>query len=232
MTNKFKGFSPDREQFTRIPDSFFTDLLPEIDSLGELKLTLYIFWRLGKTEGEYPYISKSDFLADETLVDAIGGEKELITALDKSVGRRSLLTAQADQHQLYFLNNPLGQSSIEALEAGHWEYSGSSEFPIKLSVHRPNVFNLYENNIGPITPMIAETLKESEEQYPVVWIEDAINIAVINNVRKWPYVEAILKNWQEEGKDDETDKRRGKQAEEKYNPEKYTKGKFSGFIKS
>jgi len=232
MTNIFNGFSPDREQFTRIPDSFFTQLLSKIDSLEELKLILYVFWRFGKTEGEYPYISKSDFLADETLVDAIGGESELTIALEKAVARTFLLTARADQHQLYFLNTPLGQSSIEALEAGHWEYGGSSEFPIKLSVHRPNVFNLYENNIGPITPMIAETLKESEEKYPAEWIEDAINIAVINNVRKWPYVEAILKNWQEEGKDDGTDQRRGKKAEEKYNPEKYTKGKFSGFIKS
>ena len=220
------------EHLTRIPDSFFTQLLAEINDLFEMKITLYSFWRLGKTEGEHPYISKEDFLADQALLDAIGGESNLNIALSKSVERGSLLFAQADLHQLYFLNTPRGQAAIKAVKAGHWEYGGGPEFPIKLSVHRPNVFSLYENNIGPITPMMADRLTETEEQYPVNWIEDAINIAVINNVRKWPYVEAILKNWQEEGKDDGTNKKRGKKADGEYDPEKYTKGKFSDFIKS
>ena len=229
---EFKGFSPDREQLTRIPDSFFAQLLGAIDDLIELKLTLYTFWRLGKTEGDNAYILQKEFEADQDLIEALGGEENLSIALEKAVSRNSLLAAEADNHRLYFLNTPRGQAAIEAIKAGHWEYGGGSEFPIKLSVQRPNVFSIYENNIGAITPMMADKLKEAEEEFPVEWIEDAINIAVINNVRKWPYVEAILKNWQEEGKDDGTDQRRGKQAKEKYDPEKYTTGKFSGFIKS
>jgi DnaD/phage-associated family protein len=229
---KFKGFSPDREQLTRIPDSFFSQLLSDIDDLAELKLTMYAFWRFDKTEGDPPYILKKEFEADQDLIEALGGTERLDQALDKAVTRNSLLAAQVDDHRLYFLNTPRGMAALEAIKAGHWEYGGGSEFPIKLSVLRPNVFSIYENNVGPITPMMAEKLKEAEEEYPVEWIEDAINIAVINNVRKWPYVEAILKNWQEEGRDDGTDQRRGKQAKEKYDPERYTTGKFSGFIKS
>jgi DNA replication protein DnaD len=46
-------------------------------------------------------------------------------------------------------------------------------------------------------------LKEAEQTYPTDWIEDAMRIAVENNVRRWRYVQAILRSWQEEGRDDQ-----------------------------
>jgi DnaD/phage-associated family protein len=236
MVDKFKGFSPDREQLTRIPDSFFTQLLVGIDDLNELKVTLYAFWHLEKTEGAFPYITRRDIHDDEALMEALGGGHQahvnLASALSRAVARGSLLTAQADEHQLYFLNTPLGRSAIEAIENGHWEYGGQADFPIKLNIQKPSIFSIYENNIGMITQTMADKLKEAEKNYPFEWIEQAIDIAVVNNVRKWAYVEAILRNWQEEGRNDRTDQRRGRQAQEKYDPERYTKGKFSDFIKS
>jgi DnaD/phage-associated family protein len=225
----FKGFSPDREELTRIPASFFTQLLAEIENIYELKVTLYALWRVDKTEGSFPYITKQNFLEDEVLLTGLGNQAEnkLNKGLALAVERCTLLTAVVEEHELYFLNSTRGQAAIQAIEDGQWEYGGGSEFPIKLSIQRPNIFSIYEKNIGP-----ADKISGSEEQYPVEWIEEAIKIAVTNNVRRWPYVEAILKNWQEEGRDDRTDQRRGKQIEEKYDPEKYTKGKFSDFIKS
>ena len=65
-----------------------------------------------------------------------------------------------------------------------------------------NIFTLYEQNIGLLTPMIALSLADAEEQYGPVWIGDAIKIAVENNKRNWKYCEAILKRWAVEGKDD------------------------------
>ena len=44
------GFS-DSETFAKIPDSFFRDLLTQIDDLNELKVTLYALWRIGNMEG-------------------------------------------------------------------------------------------------------------------------------------------------------------------------------------
>ena len=35
---------------------------------------------------------------------------------------------------------------------------------------KPNIFSLYEANIGIITPLIAEELKDAELQYPEAWI--------------------------------------------------------------
>jgi DnaD/phage-associated family protein len=226
----FKGFSPDRELLTRIPESFFTQLMPEVDDPDTLKVILYAFWRLQKTEGAAPYLLLKDFREDEGLVNALDGSIQ--SALGQAVDANALLLARADDHQLYFLNTPLGTAAFEAVENGQWEYGGGAESPIKLNIHRPNIFSLYENNIGPLTPIMADKLKEAEALYPVEWIDQAIEIAVVNNVRKWPYVEAILRNWQEEGRDDRTDQRRGRQAQERYDPERYTKGKFSDFIKS
>ena len=62
-----------------------------------------------------------------------------------------------------------------------------------LDVERPNIFRLYEENIGPLTPLIAEMLRDAEKTYPADWIEEAFKIAVENNVRRWRYIEAILR---------------------------------------
>ena len=59
---------------------------------------------------------------------------------------------------------------------------------------RPNIYTLYEENIGPLTALIAEELREAEETYPADWIEEAFREAVRMNKRNWKYVHAILKN--------------------------------------
>ncbi len=65
---------------------------------------------------------------------------------------------------------------------------------------RPNIFVLYEQNLGIITPMMAEELKAAETEYPAGWIEDAIREAVANNVHRWSYAKKILCRWKVEGR--------------------------------
>jgi DnaD/phage-associated family protein len=68
---------------------------------------------------------------------------------------------------------------------------------------KPNIFELYQNNIGVIGGNImADTLLDAEKTYPFHWIEEAISIAVKNNARRWAYVETILERWRVNGKDD------------------------------
>lgn len=64
-----------------------------------------------------------------------------------------------------------------------------------------NIFTHYESNIGVLTPMIADCLKDAEKEYPAAWIIEAIALAVTNNKRNWRYCETILKRWKESGKD-------------------------------
>lgn len=63
---------------------------------------------------------------------------------------------------------------------------------------------LYENNIGPLTPMLAEAIDKALKIYPLDWIAMAIETAVRNEGRSWAYVEAILKRWQAQGFSDQS----------------------------
>jgi DnaD/phage-associated family protein len=124
---------------------------------------------------------------------------------------------------MLFLNSPLGRASAEAFSHGDWELEsgGGAAAPRE----RPNLFRLYEENIGPLTPLIADMLKEAESTYPPEWLEEGITIAVANNKRSWKYVEAILKRWKEEGS---YGKEAGQDAVK--GTERYTNSEFSEFI--
>ncbi len=71
---------------------------------------------------------------------------------------------------------------------------------VQVQVERPNIFVLYEQNIGLLSPLIAEDLKDAADQYPAEWIEAAFREAVQHNKRKWTYIRAILRRWETEGR--------------------------------
>ena len=198
---KFTGFT-DHETFSRVPDSFFQYLLAEIDSADELKVTLYAIWRFEHMESRVRFLREKDFA--EIL-------PEPAAVLDQAVQRGTLLraapgaSAGKGEEALYLLNSPRGRAAAEALSQGTWSPgSGPASFP---PPERPNVFKLYEQNIGPLTPLLADALKDAEQTYPPEWIAEAINEAVLNNKRSWKYVEAILRRWKEEGHAKEQNRR-------------------------
>ncbi len=63
-----------------------------------------------------------------------------------------------------------------------------------------NIAKCYENNIGQLTPIIAEKLQLICDTYPDGWFEDAVKEALNANVRKMNYIEKILDNWQVNGR--------------------------------
>lgn len=71
---------------------------------------------------------------------------------------------------------------------------------VQVQVERPNIFVLYEQNIGLLSPLIAEELKEAADRYPAEWIEAAFREAVLYNKRNWKYIRAILRRWETEGR--------------------------------
>src|SRR5690606_22331294 len=56
------------------------------------------------------------------------------------------------------------------------------------------ISKLYEREIGALTPLVADSIQDAVKEYPPDWIEEAIQLAVQNNSRRWNYVLAILKN--------------------------------------
>jgi DNA replication protein len=71
---------------------------------------------------------------------------------------------------------------------------------IQVHIERPNIFVLYEQNIGLLSPLLADELKDAADQYPAEWIEAAFREAVEHNKRKWSYIRAILRRWETEGR--------------------------------
>jgi DnaD/phage-associated family protein len=224
----FTGFPAGKVRFTPIPAQFFSELLPQIDDLGELKVTLYALWRLNRMEGAFRFLRRADFLEDGRFLQGLGAsqEQDLDEALERCLQRGTLLRASLDleggEEYYYFLNTPKGRAAVDALERGEWRPSGDPQAPFILEDEPPNIFRLYEENFGPLTPMIAESLRDAENTYPASWIEDAIRLAVENNVRRWSYVAAILDRWQDGGRDDRTDRRDTEKDRRRYLDNEYS----------
>jgi DnaD/phage-associated family protein len=207
----FPGFPEGKLRLTQIPNLFFSDLLPIIDNLAELKVTLYAFWALAQKEGQVRYLRLTDFLNDAEFVKGLGptlnvATESLMDGIERAVARGIFLHVNVEsadgKMDLYFLNTEKGRSAVEGITRGEWRPNPDEDEPITLLVERPNIFILYEQNIGPLTPLIADDLRDAEQTYPLRWIEEAIQLAVENNVRKWRYVLSILERWRQEGKQD------------------------------
>lgn len=206
---QFKGFPAGELRFTAVPDLFFARLLPQIDSLAELKVTLHFMW-VHYREAKQA-ISKNELLTDETLVQSLAlinedVELALSQGLNRAVERGTLLYVQIENddglHDLYFLNSERGRQAHAKVEEGELGVVAVSGLEIAPPAKRPNIFELYEDNIGLISPILADELKDAEMTYPQEWIEDAFKIAVENNVRKWSYIRAILERMATAGRDD------------------------------
>ena len=213
--NKFKGFT-ESETFIQLPDSLFHQLLKEIKDADELKVTLYFLWRLEHMDGPFRALNKMDFDVKELGLSA----QEIKTGLEKAVRRGSLLKVQKDAVVYFLLNSPRGRAGVQAIEKDQWNPKVGSA-----PLERPNIFKLYEENIGPLTPLTADALKDAEDLFPYEWIVDVIEIAVKNSKRNWKYCEAILKRWKEEGKHGQKNQRSAVQSSERY-----TQSEFAEYL--
>lgn len=215
---------------SKLPASFFSRLLPEIDDLAELKLTLVALSMLRQKDGDYRFLRHAELLADADLmrglaaVDAAADPLETLdAALQRAIERGALLDAQVvtgeenESQRLYFLNDERGRELQRRAQSGHWRPTSADE--IELLPPRPTLFALYEENIGVLTPMLAEAIQEAQATHPREWIEDAIRYAVERNARSWRYISKVLDAWQQEGRSRETSGRLPK------GPRSYTTGK-------
>ena len=224
----FSGFPPGKVHSVSLPEPIFTELIPLLDDLAELKLTLHVLYRLGRQQGKVRYFQYSDLTSDEILISSLTNlgnspVQTLSQALARAVQRGTLLQVETiigdTTEPLYFANTPKGRAAVEALARGEW--------PDEIeSAGKLNIFTLYEQNIGLLTPLIADELRQAEKDYPIEWIEEAFREAVALNKRSWRYIHAILERWRTEGKGDETD-RRPDEADRR----RYIEGEYGEYIK-
>jgi DNA replication protein len=203
----FPGF-PAKSNFTPLPNLFFARLLPQISSLTELKLILHIFWRLYQKRGAAKFVTYRELIGDKTLMEGIEGSnpaEALGSALESAVKRGVLLhlvlEKEGESQKLYFINNEANRRAIAKLQSGELSLGALPQPQPYIEEEKPNIFALYEQNIGLLGPMIAEELKEAEKLYPASWIEEAFKEAVSLNKRSWRYIARILERWSTEGKE-------------------------------
>ena len=209
----FNGFPP-KVRSTPVPSPIFGPLLEEIDDLSELKCILRIVWLVNQKKGHPRFLTLNEILSDRVLVKALASIQNtshtlIKKALSRCVSRGSLITGrrnacdQSPGEILYMINTEINRKSL-------LQITNNSEIvnhypkpvPWEGSVERSNIFALYEDNIGMLSPIIADELKKAEQLYPATWIEKAFKEAVSRNRRNWRYIQRILQRWELDGTSD------------------------------
>jgi len=196
--------------FISLPDSFFTHVMPKIQDLVELKVVLYVAYLILRKPDHPNFVTYSELKAESSRLSPELADEMLRQALNSVVEHGALLHSTLNingvREDVYSLTAPI--------------HRGRQPSTV-------NIFALYEQNVGIITPIIAEELKEAEKLYPPQWIEEAFKEAVTLNKRSWKYIARILERWASEGKDSGEYKRDVK----KDSPDKYIKGRYGHFVK-
>ena len=212
----FNGF-PDAALATTIPNLFFAQVMPEIDRPEELAVSAYFFYAAGRSDRTRRprFLTRRELAADSGLLRALaalcGGKEHeaLETGLQLAVQRRTLLRAVVAPSdapdEVFAVNTPSNRRALQALANAQVDIE--PPLPPAEGAALPNVFALYEENIGSITPLIAEELQEAEQRFPLEWVREAMREAVSANKRSWRYVEGILRRWETEGPDYEKPER-------------------------
>jgi len=226
--------------YTPVPNPLFGSLLEQIQDLAELKVTLRGFWILHRKRSQPRLAHLGEFLSDTALLrglkgSGVGGAKqEIRRGLALAVARGTFLLHRpnggGEDAAVYMLNTESGRADLARMRRDPNAVTTPGSIPGSIrtdALHeelldeppgeKPSIFSLYEDNVGVLSPLLAQELMEAEDSYPESWINQAFQIAVSENKRSWRYIAGILRRWAAEGKDD------GKPGR---NPEKDNRQKF------
>ncbi len=192
----FEGFPPGTKSLP-VPSPLLGSLLAEIDDVAELKCTLRFLWYAAQTSGSPKWVDESALLSDGVLNEALGSQDEIRRGVAAAIERGTLVGA-GGRLLIATPENQRTAAKAHSLEPA----SNVSPEPAREPAAReaPNVYALYEANIGLLTQMVADQLRDAEATYPLEWIEAAIREGTERNVRNWRYVSAILERWSAEGR--------------------------------
>lgn len=164
----------------------------------------------GKASEVRQALAEKGFISLKRVSMDAGRYRFIVTVSDRWIenfARYSGFTVEEIAAQLKRVSPSRGEASPSHSEASPSRGEGKKELikkePIKkltTTAGAGKVFVAYENEIGAITAMTADALKDAEQIYSADWVVDAISEAALNNKRNWRYCEAILKRWKVEGR--------------------------------
>ncbi len=240
MTKRFGGFLVSEEPSLPVPRAFVEEVLPQLADIAEVKVSLAVFDLLAERGGYEAPLAEEEVYRHAPLragLKRLGSPKEpdesIGRGLELAVSRGTLLRFVADhggrrRDSWYLLNTPRNRETLGKMARGVLppppalrDDRDDGAGPL-IEPERPNIFRLYEQNVGLLTPIIADQLIDASERYPLDWIEDAFEEAVGYNKRNWRYIRAILEKWATEGRGRADAQHRGHpQGAGTFDPEKY-----------
>lgn len=216
-----RAFLTETASTVPVPAALLTEILPQVTEIAEAQVLLAVV-RLACDAGnpERP-VSYEAIIRDRPLRRALkveGSPREpdhrIELGLDLAIGRGVLISFATEQgsrrRSWVFLSTPATQALVASMVRGAvpppteiWD----GDEPPAVIPERPTVFRLYEQNIGMLTPLVADQLMDALERYPSEWIEDAIGESVAYNRRSWKYIQRILEQWAVQGRGDQRERR-------------------------
>lgn len=215
-------------QFTPVPNTLLAGLLEDITDIGELKITLRVLWALHRKKSHLPYVTAREMYTDRSVSAMLGLtgdelERAVATSLKLAAQRGTLLEipsgesgeggARVEKGEARYLLNTepvrsaLVRKGVELTESS-WPETEPEAGPGAETQRaepradlRHGVFRVYEENIGVMSPLIAESITAALQEHPESDVIDAIRVAVEANARSWKYVVAVLRRWATEGRD-------------------------------
>jgi DNA replication protein len=233
----FDGFQ-EKTEVTPLPSVLLTDIVQRMDDIAEIKTVLYVFWLLSRRKGYPQMITENEVLHSGLMDNHETGEKKsgdamLSHSLESAVEHGVLINIAFERdgsvEKAYCINTASNRKAIEKIRSGDIVLPGI--VPVRetymKNVDSVDIYRLYEQNIGMITPIIAEKLKEAGERYAQAWIKEAFEEAVMLNKRNWRYIERILERWATEGKDDG---KPGRHPKKERDPDRFIRGKYGHMV--
>jgi DNA replication protein len=214
----------------QIPASILHTLIRDVWHPLEVKIVLTIA-SLGGLDAP---VREVDVLLHEDLQQGARGDGSDRAFLERAAEALELATARGivlrlvDEDEDYWLVLGTDENRRRARTRAQRPADRPATWRTSLRLERPSIFMMYEQNIGLVTPIIADRLVEAIERYPEAWIEEAISQAVSYNRRNWRYVQRILETWATEGRTDEAN--RGDSSRD-LNREKHLRGKYAHLFK-
>lgn len=196
-----------------IPHALLARLVTSRASVEEHRIVLLLAMLTRLKRSSDSAISEDAFATHPTVVDAGSVDGTPIRmpgwpfpALDQAIAHGTILRFVAESDagaRSWLMLNTIDNARLVARMATEPE-TVPAQFWIdesrpRIHVDRPTVFRLYEQNVGPLTPMIADRLIKALEIYPTEWVESALEEAVAYNRRNWKYIARILETWAAEG---------------------------------
>ena len=218
----------EKNNYTQLPNVILDEYLP-LMGIAELKVVMFVARKTFGWQKEDDKISLSQMedatgLSRQGVIDGVNAAIERGVLCRVQVGQGFLYHLNIDENvtsQASRLVKPVDQleqklvkpvdtqkKDIKEIEIKNTtSSSGDGSFETEQKTNNEiddsewqSVIEAYESNIGVFTAMSSEMVRSAFDDYGAVLVVDAIKAAVSQNVRKWSYVDGILKRWKADGR--------------------------------